>query len=600
VHRDWRCGSARIFAQQWVESCGQTIDLLLSAGREAVDAKRFFRNGLGQPRMMSPRIIAVGEDPGCPCPRPACRLVQPARPHELHFERNGRGPLAERAMSMPQWVWRLLRRVALIAVTLLVILLILRVWDVQRGPPLAAWHLVVPEELRAGEMDATNWAGYLAAEAAAFATVRAEVTSALQPEDRTRANRYFIDSPLHPGRFVTDWNRSFVLEPEGALRGAVVLLHGLTDAPYSMRHVGAHYRQRGWVAVGIRLPAHGTVPAALTRVTWEDWLAATRLAVREARARVGPDRPLHLVGFSNGAALALKYALDAIEDEGLPGPDRLVLISPMIGITAFARFAGLTALPAFLPRFAKAAWLGIVPEFIPFKYNSFPVNGARQSHRLTMTLQGQMRRLAAAGRLAALPPILSFQSVVDSTVSTRAVITALYDQLPAQGNELVLFDINRNAKLGPLLTPATEAALDRLLPPGARAWRAAVVTNAGPDEPEVVERVADAGETREQVRPIGLAWPRDLYSLSHVALPFPVTDGLYGLDPDPGEDFGVQLGALAPRGERGVLSIAPDALLRLSSNPFFPYLLERIEEGIAAAEDAVPRRSADRAAHADR
>jgi alpha-beta hydrolase superfamily lysophospholipase len=54
-----------------------------------------------------------------------------------------------------------------------------------------------------------------------------------------------------------------------------------------------------------RLPAHGTVPAALSAVEWQDWLAATRLAVREARSRIGPSLPLHLVGFSNG---------DAIED----------------------------------------------------------------------------------------------------------------------------------------------------------------------------------------------------------------------------------------------------------------------------------------------
>ena len=94
-----------------------------------------------------------------------------------------------------------------------------------------------------------------------------------------------------------------------------------------------------------------------------------------------------MVGFSNGGALAMQYALDAIEDPQLPRPDRLILVSPMIGITAFARFAGLAALPAILPAFAKAAWLGIVPEFNPFKYNSFPINGARQSHRLTQALQ---------------------------------------------------------------------------------------------------------------------------------------------------------------------------------------------------------------------
>ena len=41
----------------------------------------------------------------------------------------------------------------------------------------------------------------------------------------------------------------------------------------------------------------------------------------------------------------------------LPRADRLVLFTPMIGITRFARFAGLAGLPAVLPPFANAAWL---------------------------------------------------------------------------------------------------------------------------------------------------------------------------------------------------------------------------------------------------
>ena len=222
-----------------------------------------------------------------------------------------------------------------------------------------------------------------------------------------------------------------MLEPAGEPAGAMVFLHGLTDAPYSGRHIGQAYRDRGWLVLMPRLPAHGTVPAALTDVDWEDWAAATRLAVREARRRVGPGKPLHLVGFSNGGALAMQYALDAIEDPALPAPDRLVLLSPMIGITAFARFAGIAGWPAFFPAFAQAAWLSVVPEFIPFKYNSFPINGARQSFQLTRALQGRIDRMAREGRLASLPPILTFQSVVDFTVSTRAIITALYR--PAAG-----------------------------------------------------------------------------------------------------------------------------------------------------------------------
>jgi alpha-beta hydrolase superfamily lysophospholipase len=289
---------------------------------------------------------------------------------------------------------------------------------------------------------------------------------------------------------------------------------------------------------------------------------------------------LHIVGFSNGGALALKYALDAIEDRKLTRPDRLVLISPMIGITRFARFAGFAALPAVFPAFAKAAWLSVTPEFNPFKYNSFPVNGARQSYLVTHVLQDQITRLAREKRLDHLAPLLTFQSVVDFTVSTRAIVSALYQQLPANGSELVLFDVNRSAKFGELLRTEPDAALTRLLPPPPLQYATAVITNVSPDSAEVVERAIDAGSAAERTRVLGLSFPPGVYSLSHVAVPFPLSDSLYGLEPDLSENFGVNLGAVAPRGERGALIVSLDALLRMSSNPFFPYMLERIEEGI--------------------
>jgi alpha-beta hydrolase superfamily lysophospholipase len=278
----------------------------------------------------------------------------------------------------------------------------------------------------------------------------------------------------------------------------------------------------------------------------------------------------------------MKYALDALEDPELTRPDRIVLISPMIGITRFARFAGFAGLPALLPHFAKAAWLGILPEFNPFKYNSFPVNGARQSYSLTQALQEQIQRLARADGLEGLAPVLTFQSVVDFTVSTRAIITSLYAHLPANGSELVLFDMNRSAKLGPLLSSAADTVLTRILPPPPRRFRTVIITNDG-DSSDVVERIIEAGADTEQVRPLGLTFPLGVFSLSHLALPFPPSDGLYGFDPDPDENFGVTLGTIAARGERGALIVSLDSLLRMSSNPFFSYLIGRVEEGIDAA-----------------
>jgi len=486
------------------------------------------------------------------------------------------------------------------AVGLLVVavvgLLAIRAYDAQRGPPLSVWHTHVPHDLTAKQIRKIGWAEYVKAENALFDEVRAKVTEKLEPEERFPTNRYFEGSPIYPGRFTTDWNRSYILEPEGTPAGgmpagAVVLLHGLTDSPYSLRHIARQYRAHGWVSVAIRLPAHGTVPAGLTDVDWEDWAEATRLAVREARRRIGPSKPLHIVGFSNGGALAMQYALDALGDKTLTRPDRLVLISPMIGITAFARFAGIFGWPAVFPAFANAAWLSVTPEFNPFKYNSFPINGARQSSLLTRVLQEQIASYARDNRLGELPPILTFQSVVDFTVSTRAIVTALYANLPANGSELVLFDLNRNAIVSPLLRANLEGALDRLLPAPPRRYRTTIIANASPGTAEVVERVVEAGATTEQTRMLGLTYPREVYSLSHVAIPFPVSDALYGMDPGTDEDFGVNLGTKSTRGEVGVLILPLDSLVRMASNPFFPYMRERIEEGIVGRAGSASKAS---------
>jgi len=478
---------------------------------------------------------------------------------------------------------------AVVLVVALATLLAVRAYDSQRGPPLELWHTFVPHELSAMEIDKSDWAQYMAAEAKAFAEVRSEVTDRLEPEARHAGNRYFADSPVYPGKFARDWNRSYVMEPAGAPVGAVVLLHGLTDSPYSLRHIAQRYQEDGYVAVAIRLPGHGTVPGGLAAVEWEQWTAATRLAVREARRRAGPSAPLHLIGFSNGGALAMKYALEAASDKKLARPDRIVLIAPMIGITSLARFAGVMGWPAVFPTFAKAAWLGIVPEFNPFKFNSFPVNGARQSSLVARALQQNIAQYASEGRLGELAPVLTFQSVVDFTVSTRAIVNALYVNLPANGSELVLFDINRNTKFGPLLPRSTDTVLARLLPDAPRTFRTTVITNASPDSAEVVERVTEAGAITEQTRPLGLIYPREVYSLSHLALSFPMNDSLYGMTPDSPPEYGANLGAMATRGERGILIVSVDSLSRMSSNPFFPYLMERIEEGIAKGARAVPR-----------
>ena len=132
-----------------------------------------------------------------------------------------------------------------------------------------------------------------------------------------------------------------------------------------------------------------------------------------------------------------------------------------------------------LPTFEKARWLDIYPEYNPFKYNSFPANAGLQTWRLTTTMQAQIARIAEAGRGSELPPMLTFHSLVDATVSTPAIVHALYDVIADQRSELVLFDINRSSGLVPFIQPADATLVAQLASETPRKYRRTLITNAG-------------------------------------------------------------------------------------------------------------------------
>jgi hypothetical protein len=113
-----------------------------------------------------------------------------------------------------------------------------------------------------------------------------------------------------------------------------------------------------------------------------------------------------------------------------------------------------------------------------------------------------------------------------------------------------------------------------------------VITNVDPSSLDVVERTAAPGATTIATRPLGLAWPRDVYSLSHVAIPFPMSDPVYGREEVVPQPETIRLGLLSPRGERAVLTVPSDTLMRLTCNPFFSYLNDRMAAWVAQAREA--------------
>ena len=471
-----------------------------------------------------------------------------------------------------RWLLRILWAAALIVAT---VVIGGAVSARQRLPDLETWHRYLPADATAANLEGAGFDDYLRREATIFQDVHDRVEQTSPGTETPPANRYDRRSRSSPSRLASDWNRTYEIFPDGDIAGGALLVHGLTDSPYSMRAVGETLKADGYYGLALRMPGHGTVPAGLTTVVWEDWLAAVRIGVRHVREKIGPDKPIVLVGYSNGGALVLKYALDQVERGDGLRVSRLVLISPMIGVQSFAWLARVISFLGPVPYFEKARWLDVIPEYNPYKYNSFPANAGLQSWRISTEVQSQVVRLGEAGRLKDLPPVLAFQSLVDATVSTAAVVHALFDQLADNGSALVLFDINRLSGLEPFIDPAAATLLSQLTDRAPRRYGRTLVTNADQQSLEVVEQSIRANEQAIESQPLGLAWPPEIFSLSHVALPFTPDDELYGRTPRTSTGDVVRLGTLSPRGERAVLTVPVDTLMRVSSNPFFSYLAAR-------------------------
>ena len=455
-------------------------------------------------------------------------------------------------------------------------------------PALRIWHTAsLSSEFTA--RDATpesTLQDYLDREERLFRELKEKVYDRVEPADDLIVSRFRSGGPQDPERWKRNWNRTFELVPK-SIRGGALLMHGLTDSPYSLRRIGEILHAKGFYVLGLRMPAHGTVPQVLTQVHWKDWVAASRIGARHVRNRIGKNRPFVIAGYSNGGALAVKYALDALSEPSLPSPDRLLLFSPEIGISPLAFIANWHKLFSFLPYFAKFKWLSIQPEYDPFKYNSFPKNAAQQAHDLTVTLQNQIKELRKAGGFAAFPPVLTFLSRKDATVKGAATIRYLYNQLENNDSELVVFNVNQFDRLAALIPAAYNKRLEQLMARPDLPYRLTVITNVATDTELVAERTKAPRSSTIDSTALSLAWPRGVYSLSHVAIPFPPNDPVYGTAESTSSAYdGIPLGRLQPRGETHLLTVPLSQLIRLRHNPFFAYMERRV---MAAIDETLKR-----------
>lgn len=192
----------------------------------------------------------------------------------------------------------------------------------------------------------------------------------------------------------------FLFDAGAQASAGVVLCHGLTGTPQSMRPWGEYLRDAGFSVACPRLPGHGTRWQDLNRTHWEDWYGELERAFDAMLVRLDGG-PVFAGGLSMGGTLVTRLAQRRADD--LAG---IVLVNP-----------------SYLTLRRDAVLLPVLSRVVP----SFPGiagdtrNGARELayDRLPLRAAYSLSRLWAVVR-ADLPavtvPVRLFHSAEDHVV----------------------------------------------------------------------------------------------------------------------------------------------------------------------------------------
>ncbi|MBU0730100.1 MAG: alpha/beta fold hydrolase [Proteobacteria bacterium] len=235
------------------------------------------------------------------------------------------------------------------------------------------------------------------------------------------------DFDIHPKQTVVEANSPFQLAPDslkfpkqqnGKYQKGILLIHGLSDSPYHLKSLAGHFRSKGFFVRGILLPGHGTVPADLLHVSYQDWIKATEYGMNRLRMQASE---VYIGGFSTGGALGVHYALEHQDVKGL------FLFAPALGIRSkFAKLAGIVNL--------FKSWLDIHADADYAKYESFATNAGVQINALIKDIDAKAED--REGLLRSMPVFMAL-SAEDFTIDPDKALGFIRKQ--AVNNRIVLF-----------------------------------------------------------------------------------------------------------------------------------------------------------------
>jgi carboxylesterase len=187
-------------------------------------------------------------------------------------------------------------------------------------------------------------------------------------------------------------------------RVGVVLSHGFTGSPASMRPWADALAERGYAVELPLLPGHGTTWQQMNVTTWEDWYGEVVRAFEKVRAE---NDVVAVCGLSMGGALALRLAADHPD-----GVAAAVAVNPMV----ITHRKDVLALPVL--KWLVRSFPGITndikkPGGEEHGYSRTPLKAAHSMFRSGKALARDLPRITA--------PLLVFHSEEDHVVDDATV-----------------------------------------------------------------------------------------------------------------------------------------------------------------------------------
>jgi len=191
----------------------------------------------------------------------------------------------------------------------------------------------------------------------------------------------------------------------------VLLCHGFTGTPQSMRPWGEHLAGAGFTVRCPLLPGHGTRWQDANASTEDDWYGELSAALDDLRSRCSA---VVVAGLSMGGTLALRLAERRPDDV-----DALVLVNPSL-LTERRDAKLLPLLARITPAWAPIASDIKKPGSTELAYPRLPTRAAVALRRLWAAVRADLATVAA--------PLLVFRSVTDHVVepaSTRVLLAGV-------------------------------------------------------------------------------------------------------------------------------------------------------------------------------